>query len=68
MGEPLRGKKLWLARSISVLVGPVWCPRCLLNVRCDLELTERRPKLDVNHVVNVTDRVNQVPMWMNPWP
>ena len=68
MGEPLRGKKLWLARVICVLMGSVWCPRCLLSVSADLELSERCPKLVVNRVVNVTDRVDQVPIRMNPWP
>ena len=68
MGEPLRGKKLWLARVISVLMGSVWCPRWLLSVPFDLELSEHCPKLDVDRVVNVTERVNQVPVQMNPWP
>ena len=68
MGEPLRGKKLWLARVICDLMGSVWYPRWLLNVSPDLELSKCCPKVDVNRVVYVTKRVNQVPVQMNPWP
>jgi hypothetical protein len=68
MGEPLRGKKLWLARVISVLMGSVWCPRWLLSVSSDLELTKCRPEVDLNQVVTITKRVDQVPVQTYPWP
>jgi hypothetical protein len=64
MGEPLRGKKLWLARSISVLVKSESCPNRPLRRDMSLLMSE----LDVNCAVDVTQRVDQVPVQMDPCP